>query len=163
MSPDLLCNRSNGKWESSISVVPFSSVYLAHVLGSQLIVNLPRDTRSENTYHFLVQTSTCVGSTYSESFNALKTLKHEMVTTAIRTEEPSEINGVRQTIRRLLELGPHHHPSIVINKIHQVSKPTLTATKFRIERTGLVELRQRVPTGLVDNKFGGTQEIYLLR
>ena len=54
------------------SCCSFSSVYLAHVLGSQLIVNLPRDTRSENTYHFLVQTSTCVGSTYSESFKRLE-------------------------------------------------------------------------------------------
>ena len=41
--------------------------------------------------------------------------------------------------------------------------PTGPSNLIECESTGLVELRQRVPTGLVDNKFGGTQEIYLLR
>ena len=79
-----------GEMESTSSVVPPFSVYLVHVLRSQLIVNLPRDTRSENTLFISLFKHQLVLDRIIEEFKAVTSLKHEMVTTAIRTEEPSE-------------------------------------------------------------------------
>ena len=76
--------------ESTSSVVPPFSVYLVHVLRSQFDCKLAKRYKVWNTLFISLFKHQLVLDRIIEEFKAVTSRKHEMVTTAIRTEEPSE-------------------------------------------------------------------------
>ena len=85
-----------GEMESTSSVVPPFSVYLVHVLRSQLIVNLPRDTRSEINYSFPCSNSNLCWIELLRSSKPWQTSSTRWWQPPFEQKNLLKVNGVRQ-------------------------------------------------------------------